>query len=155
MIKPIPQGIGGWLLVYVLWAALGIVYAIATNLWDLLVYRADYPFLVPSALVILSLVLLFYGYYAVLLYRLCLRRTGILARIKAMILLAPIFNGLLPFIFAITISLTVPFTDFSNILRDAYPAPIIGSVFGAVVMAAIWHRYFCTSKRVKTTWPAG
>lgn len=155
MTKPVPQGIGGWLLVYLAWAALGIAYAIGTNLSDLLVYQADYPFLVPSALVTLLLVLLFYGYYAFLLYRLCLRRAGIISRIKAMILLTPIFNGVLPCIFAITISLTVPFTDFASILRDAYPPPLIGSICGAAVMALIWHRYFCTSQRVKATWPAG
>lgn len=142
-------------MVYLVWAAWGIVYAIGANLSDLLVYRTDYPFLLPSAVVTLLLVLLFYGYYAVLLYRLCRRKAGILSRIKAMILLTPIFNGFLPCIFAITMSVTVPFTDFASILRDAYTPPLIGSICGAAFMALIWHRYFCTSKRVRATWPAG
>lgn len=155
MTQSVPQGLGGWLMVYLVWAAWGIVYAIGTNLSDLLVYRTDYPFLVPSGVVTLLLVFFFYGYYALLLYHLCRRRAGILSRIKAMILLTPIFNGLLPGIFAITISLTVPFTDFASILRDAYTPSLLGSICGAAIMALIWHRYFCTSKRISVTWPAG
>lgn len=155
MIQPVPQGIGGWLLVYIIWAVWGIVHAIGTNLSDLLVCRSNYPPLAPSAMVVLGLVLIFYGYYAWLIYLLVRRRAGIISRIKWMLLLVPVFNGLLPGIFSLIISLTLPFTDFGNIVRDAYTPPIIGSICGAAVMAVIWHRYFCTSKRVKATWPVG
>ena len=62
-------------------------------------------------------------------------------------------NAVLPFLFAMMLTLTVSGAQLMPILRAAYSAETLGNLFGMCVMAAIWYRYFCVSERVRNTWP--
>ncbi len=150
-----PAGIGGWLLLYVIWAIFGICFAIYANGSDLAVYGEQYPMLLPAGWMVMGLVLVFYGLYAWLVFRLVTRRQGIVRPIKLMIIATPVFNAILPALFALFLAITLPDADFMAILGSAYPAPILGSIAGAAIMAVVWYRYFKVSLRVRNTWPEG
>lgn len=151
----VKSGIGGWLLLYVIWAVWSICFAIYANGSDLVYYMDNQPRLEAAGWTVFILVLVYSAIYAWLLLSLCRKRPGIIARIKWMIIISPIFNACLPAIFALVVSFSLPSGIFGQLIKSAYPPSIIGSICGAGVMALAWHRYFSVSRRVAATWPQG
>lgn len=145
--------IRGWLLFYVVWAAVSIAIAIYANGNGLLVYGRALPEMLPAGWTVFIIVLAFYGFYAWLLSRLVARKSGVVSQIKLMIALTPIVNAALPGIFAAIACATISQLRLASTLKDAYPPPVIGSIVGGIVIACIWYRYFQVSKRVRAIWP--
>lgn len=147
--------IGGWLLIYLVWAALGICFGIYANGSDLLYYMNNEPLMETAGIIIFILVAVYNLVYVWFLIALCRKRTGIIAKIKWMILITPVFNACLPAIFAIVLSFSLAGLPLGELVKSAYPAPVVGSLCGAAVMALVWHRYFTVSRRVAAIWPNG
>lgn len=146
-------GIGGWLLVYIIWAVWSICYSVFANGRDLFYYHAELPIMENAALAVFIMVLIYSAIYAWLLLLLCRKQDGIIKKIKLMIAISPVFNASLPAIFAFVLSFSLPDGSLWQLIESAYPVPIIGSICGAIIMAGIWFVYFSVSKRVMTTWP--
>lgn len=147
--------ISGCLLVYLIWAFWGAAFSIYTNGLDVAVMRDMLPEMVRYAVVILILVLLFYGYYVFLLIQLIRKKQGIVAKIKLMIIATPIFNACLPAISAFCLGAVLDNVGLLELLKQVYNPTVLGSLFGAAVMALVWYRYFTVSKRVHCIWPSG
>ena len=146
------RGIGGWLLVYVVLAALGIVIMLYQSLMDLLLgFRM--PPLFPSMAGTALLVIIWYLVYAVLLYQLVMLRRGAVARIKKMLVATLFFNALLPVPFSAILSLTVQDVSFVKALCASYAELPWANLLGMAVMCVVWYRYFSLSRRVRQTFP--
>ena len=152
VLTPGPRGLGGWLLLYVVLGAISIVVMLVQLVRDLL-YAVANPALLPAELFIVVLSVVWYGLYALALYHIVRLHPGAVARIKKIIVGTVLVNAVLPFLFAMMLTLTVSGAQLMPILRAAYSAETLGNLFGMCVMAAIWYRYFCVSERVRNTWP--
>lgn len=148
--------IRGWLLLYVVWAVFGIIFSIYSNGNGIIFYSRNLPMMLPASIVVFILVLLFYGFYAWLLYKLARKRQGIVSKIKLMIFVTPVFNALLPTIFSGVVIATNSDPNLgASIFKAAYSPAIIGSIAGGIVVATVWYTYFCVSRRVRAIWPNG
>lgn len=147
--------IRGWLLVYVIWAYWGTAFSIAINGYELVLIKRAAPFLFVGAMIVFALAVAFFGYYCLMLLKLIRRQQGVVKKIKALILCAPVFNAMLPAIFIGVGMLGNPGLNAAALFNGAYTPGVFGSLAGAAIMAIIWYRYFCVSKRVKSIWPDG
>lgn len=163
-----PSGIGGWLLVYIIWTALYIASAM------FVVYKLQIPpqsFLAqlreaPGGQPIADLIYrLSWGYvivswawyllYAWVLLGLIQIRQGIVKYVKCMIICTPLFNTLLPFIAAAVVATQIPGADFWGAVQGAYGTLTVGFLITDYLYAFGWLAYFICSSRVRNTWPNG
>lgn len=142
-------------MIYVLWAFWGVIYSVGTNALDFIRMNSSLPALVYASAACLGLVLAFYGYYSIVLIKLLARKPGIIRKIKALIFSTPIFNALLPLIYLGIVAAIKPELTEAVSLLDIYTPSVIGTLAGSAIMAVIWYRYFCVSRRVRAIWPQG
>ena len=151
-LRSVPRGIGGWLLLYVILAVLGMVMMLVSLVQDIRFAMTE-PAVLPAQIVITLLSAGWYVLYIRALYHLVLLHAGAVPRIKKMIVGTPLLNAVIPFIFAVVVVLTVPGVPLAFILGEVYTPEMLGNIIGSGFMAVIWYRYYCVSLRVQNTWP--
>lgn len=168
MNNPVPSGIKGWLLVYVIWTAI----LIATTMF--MVYKiqippelvleklrkapggesvADLIYRLSWAYVVVCWA--WYLLYCWVLWRLILLREGIVKYVKIMIIGTPVFRTVMPLIAAAAVSALLPGADFWGAVRGAYGQLAINALICNYLYAFVWLAYFMCSARVRNTWPNG
>lgn len=153
MLNDGPRGIGGWLLVYVIWTALSILVAIGISFRDAMLYWDQIPNLRSITCGIAAGTCVWYLIYAWYLWQLIRLQTGAVAKIKTMIIGTPVFNTIVPIASACAIAAFWPVPDFGELLRSVYNQQTIMSLIGAYLIAFCWLAYFRRSRRVMNTWP--
>lgn len=151
-IHPQPYGIGGWLLLYIIHVSLGIIVTILTSLVDLMKSREMSELFTPT-LIITILSILWCILYSVFLYHLVRLRKGAVTRIKEMLVGNLLFCAVVPCIFSGLLVNSIPGAKFSEVVAAAYDRSTVTALISTAIVTAIWHRYFCVSKRIRNTWP--
>ena len=154
------QGIGGWLLVYVVLTCLSLFMQFV---WCQREYRIflNVPSVRLGTAVPLTLGLLWCVLYGAGLFRLVCRLWGGVAHVRKMIVVTPFFHLCLPFVHVAALFLTSSRPEFITlsmalgmweenlyVLSQYYTPQVLGSILVSFVMAAVWYRYFSVSRRV-------
>ncbi|WP_298067751.1 DUF2569 family protein [uncultured Mailhella sp.] len=150
--RPPVQGIGGWLLCYVVLSSLALVVMLVSSIQDVLLIMSSPELLLP-VLSTLFITIVWGLVYARALYELIRLRRGAVSRIRKVILLSPIVNALLPFIFSLALFMKIPGAGLAAILAAAYDMPNVANIVSSFLVAGIWYWYFKVSLRVRNTWP--
>lgn len=146
------RGIGGWLLVFIIWTAAGIIAAIGLCLYNLA--SAQRPGGALGAITIASNILsiLWYLVYAWLLKNMFQLKSGSLKPVLFMLIATPIFNLILPGLCGLGAALALPDIGLGALLADIYRG-VIAPAFAALIIACCWFVYFLKSQRVAATFP--
>lgn len=145
------EGVGGWLLVFVIINALGILYVLVRDISGFQELKGQLPELFPQLYLVLLVEIVFLGFYGYALYGICARKPKAVPLIKA----ALICNALITFVvFALMGAILKQYLgealDFFQFMRESVSGAS-WHIAGSFTQFAVWYLYFTNSKRVKNT----
>lgn len=143
------RGIGGWLLIYVIWTALAIIAALAINLYKISTVNLGSLELNAFFYLTLILTMAWYILYAVRLYALVKLKKGAVKKILFMIIGTPVFNTLILILTAIAITIFNPVISLGASMENVFGKETILNLGCAFLISWAWFAYFKFSNRVR------
>ena len=150
--KESPSGIGGWLLVLMIWLGISLLIGTIYNLYTIFISWNGGGLIQNISLSVSCAFLVWYAWYACVLFDFVKLRLRSVKKVKLVLILGPALNILYPFICGAIFSYYFPVVDLGEILKNIYTPDSAYSYLGPVIISIIWYIYLNKSRRVANTY---
>ena len=153
--NPLLIGIEGWLLFFIIAAALSTTVSMAQEFIEAFTVKDQFPQMAPALNLSLGIVSLYriFVYYS--LYSLASVKENAVKVIKIVLIMNPLVIAATPLLMGILMALTIPeFALSPERIREFYDPTTNAPIFVTLLSSLIWFTYFCKSRRVANTWAA-
>lgn len=152
--KPPVQGIGGWLLFFIVMVFLKTVSSLISEYRELSTLFEELPEMTTSGYAMYAIECLWGGTICYALLLLIQVKKNAIKFIKIVLLINPVLNALLPLGVMLALKLSYPQVEIftGEIVGGMYDGPVWGNILGSCIGTLIWYKYFSVSVRVQNTW---